>query len=179
MSLLAQAGDLSGAESPPQGSLLDGCGGSWSRGSGSFGGGGGTAGATGAMGQLPPAMMPPLSVPPPPPLLAAHQISVDDEENLDRDRDADASSSDSDADDSGATSASSVFTLCNSAIGAGVLSLPFAFRRAGLGGGLLLCCAVGSIEAFTLCVFFFLSLVFSLALFLSFSFSGPFANSLD
>jgi hypothetical protein len=31
----------------------------------------------------------------------------------------------------GATSMSSVFTLCNSAIGAGVLSLPFAFRRAG------------------------------------------------
>ena len=31
----------------------------------------------------------------------------------------------------GATSFSSVFTLCNSCIGAGVLSLPYAFRRAG------------------------------------------------
>ena len=31
----------------------------------------------------------------------------------------------------GASSLSSVFTLCNSCIGAGVLSLPYAFRRAG------------------------------------------------
>ena len=31
----------------------------------------------------------------------------------------------------GASSFSSVFTLCNSCIGAGVLSLPYAFRRAG------------------------------------------------
>lgn len=31
----------------------------------------------------------------------------------------------------GATSLSSVFTLCNSAIGAGVLSLPYAFQCAG------------------------------------------------
>lgn len=31
----------------------------------------------------------------------------------------------------GATSFSSVFTLCNSCIGAGVLSLPYAFRKAG------------------------------------------------
>lgn len=36
-----------------------------------------------------------------------------------------------DEEEAGATSMSSVFTLCNSAIGAGVLSLPFAFRRAG------------------------------------------------
>lgn len=33
--------------------------------------------------------------------------------------------------DSGASSVSSVFTMCNSAIGAGVLSLPYAFRCAG------------------------------------------------
>ena len=32
----------------------------------------------------------------------------------------------------GETSVSSVFTLCNSAIGAGVLSLPFAFECAGM-----------------------------------------------
>lgn len=31
----------------------------------------------------------------------------------------------------GATSLSSVFTLCNSCIGAGVLSLPYAFMKAG------------------------------------------------
>lgn len=31
----------------------------------------------------------------------------------------------------GATSMSSVFTLCNSAVGAGVLSLPYAFQCAG------------------------------------------------
>lgn len=35
--------------------------------------------------------------------------------------------------DSGASSVSSVFTMCNSAIGAGVLSLPYAFRCAGAG----------------------------------------------
>lgn len=34
----------------------------------------------------------------------------------------------------GASSFSSVFTLCNSCIGAGVLSLPYAFRRAGRTG---------------------------------------------
>jgi hypothetical protein len=32
----------------------------------------------------------------------------------------------------GASSVSSVFTLCNSAIGAGVLSLPYAFQCAGM-----------------------------------------------
>eukprot|EP00884_Botryococcus_braunii_P010873 jgi/Botrbrau1/19788/Bobra.0124s0036.1 len=47
---------------------------------------------------------------------------------------------------------SSVFTLCNSAIGAGVLSLPFAFRRAGWAGCLLMCLTLGSMEAFTLYV---------------------------
>ena len=31
----------------------------------------------------------------------------------------------------GSSSMSSVFTLCNSAIGAGVLSLPYAFRKSG------------------------------------------------
>ena len=33
--------------------------------------------------------------------------------------------------DEGASSLGSVFTLCNSAIGAGVLSLPYAFKCAG------------------------------------------------
>jgi hypothetical protein len=147
MALLApHAGDLSGAESPPQPShLLDGVGAGWLRGGGSFGGGS-IAGA----GTIGPATMPPLSVPP----LAAHQISVGEDEEDDNERTdggaSDSSDSGSDGGASGATSASSVFTLCNSAIGAGVLSLPFAFRRAGLGGGLALCAAVGSVEAFTL-----------------------------
>lgn len=47
---------------------------------------------------------------------------------------------------------SSVATLCNSAIGAGVLSLPFAFRCAGLLGGLALCLGVGAAESFSLYV---------------------------
>ena len=34
-------------------------------------------------------------------------------------------------DEDGSSSMSSVFTLCNSAIGAGVLSLPYAFRKSG------------------------------------------------
>ncbi len=34
-------------------------------------------------------------------------------------------------DEEGSSSVSSVFTLCNSAIGAGVLSLPYAFRKSG------------------------------------------------
>jgi hypothetical protein len=34
-------------------------------------------------------------------------------------------------DEEGSSSMSSVFTLCNSAIGAGVLSLPYAFRYSG------------------------------------------------
>lgn len=34
-------------------------------------------------------------------------------------------------DEEGSSSMSSVFTLCNSAIGAGVLSLPYAFRKSG------------------------------------------------
>ena len=173
MALLGpHAGDLSGAESPPQVSHLDG-GASWSRG-GSFGGGSTGASGAGALGPAP-AMMPPLSVPPLPSLLAAHQISVDEElegGGSDPDRGAAASSDSSSDDDSGVTSASSVFTLCNSAIGAGVLSLPFAFRRAGLGGGLALCVAVGSVEAFTLCVFFFFFFFF-------FSFSGPLVSPLN
>lgn len=37
-----------------------------------------------------------------------------------------------DEEDAGASSVSSVFTMCNSAIGAGVLSLPYAFRCAGV-----------------------------------------------
>ena len=35
-------------------------------------------------------------------------------------------------DEEGSSSVSSVFTLCNSAIGAGVLSLPYAFRYSGV-----------------------------------------------
>uniref|UniRef100_A0A7S0RPD5 Amino acid transporter transmembrane domain-containing protein n=1 Tax=Chlamydomonas leiostraca TaxID=1034604 RepID=A0A7S0RPD5_9CHLO len=52
----------------------------------------------------------------------------------------------------GNSSLSSVMTLCNSAIGAGVLSLPFAFSHAGLVGGILLCFFIGLAEAFTLYV---------------------------
>ncbi|MEW5297319.1 MAG: hypothetical protein WDW36_000536 [Sanguina aurantia] len=52
----------------------------------------------------------------------------------------------------GASSWASVFTLCNSAIGAGVLSLPFAFQSAGVLGGLLLCLIIGGMEGFTLYV---------------------------
>ncbi|KAL6764771.1 transmembrane amino acid transporter protein-domain-containing protein [Haematococcus lacustris] len=53
---------------------------------------------------------------------------------------------------SGQNALSSVFTLCNSAIGAGVLSLPYAFRHAGLVGGVVLCLTIGSAEGFTLYV---------------------------
>lgn len=52
----------------------------------------------------------------------------------------------------GASSLSSVFTLCNSAIGAGVLSLPYAFSCAGLVGCMLLCLVVAGLEAFTMYV---------------------------
>ncbi|KAF8059975.1 slc38a7 [Scenedesmus sp. PABB004] len=52
----------------------------------------------------------------------------------------------------GASSLSSVATLCNSAIGAGVLSLPFAFAAAGLVGCLILCLVVAASEAFTMYV---------------------------
>lgn len=52
----------------------------------------------------------------------------------------------------GASSLSSVATLCNSAVGAGVLSLPYAFRCAGLIGGLVLCFLVAAAEAFSLYV---------------------------
>lgn len=54
--------------------------------------------------------------------------------------------------ESGASSLSSVATLCNSAIGAGVLSLPFAFRCAGMLGGLVLCLLVAAAESFSLYV---------------------------
>ena len=58
--------------------------------------------------------------PPPPPFRLPPRAILDD---------------DADADDDevveGNTAMSSVATLCNSAIGAGVLSLPFAFRQAG------------------------------------------------
>ncbi|KAF6255255.1 transmembrane amino acid transporter protein-domain-containing protein [Scenedesmus sp. NREL 46B-D3] len=52
----------------------------------------------------------------------------------------------------GASSLSSVFTLCNTAIGAGVLGLPFAFRCSGLVGTLLLFAAVATLESFTMYV---------------------------
>eukprot|EP00775_Hariotina_reticulata_P008954 gene8954-9130_t len=52
----------------------------------------------------------------------------------------------------GASSLSSVFTLCNSAIGAGVLSLPYAFQCAGLVGCLVLCLVIAAMEAFTMYV---------------------------
>lgn len=52
----------------------------------------------------------------------------------------------------GASALSSVFTMLNSAIGAGVLSLPFAFRAAGWAGGLLLTAAVAAVEGFTMYV---------------------------
>ncbi|GIM01936.1 hypothetical protein Vretimale_6647 [Volvox reticuliferus] len=53
---------------------------------------------------------------------------------------------------SGASALSSVFVMANSTVGAGVLSLPFAFQETGLVGGLLLCVAVGTVEALTLYV---------------------------
>ncbi|CAK0787069.1 hypothetical protein CVIRNUC_010285 [Coccomyxa viridis] len=55
-------------------------------------------------------------------------------------------------DEDGSSSMSSVFTLCNSAIGAGVLSLPYAFRKSGLVGCFLLCIILGACEAFTMYV---------------------------
>jgi amino acid permease len=54
--------------------------------------------------------------------------------------------------DSGASASASVALLCNSAVGAGVLALPFALARAGLAGGLLLCALFCACEAFTLYV---------------------------
>ena len=45
----------------------------------------------------------------------------------------------------------SVATLLNSAIGAGVLSLPYAYSAAGWAGGLISTLVIASIEAFTLC----------------------------
>uniref|UniRef100_A0A7S3VGS3 Amino acid transporter transmembrane domain-containing protein n=1 Tax=Dunaliella tertiolecta TaxID=3047 RepID=A0A7S3VGS3_DUNTE len=50
------------------------------------------------------------------------------------------------------SSLQSVFMLCNSAIGAGVLSLPFAFQHAGLLGGILLCVVMAGAESFTMYV---------------------------
>eukprot|EP00798_Chlamydomonas_sp_ICE-L_P026862 gene26862-4468_t len=49
-------------------------------------------------------------------------------------------------------SLASIATLCNSAVGAGVLSLPYAFSHAGLIGGFVLCLAIGLVEGFTLWV---------------------------
>lgn len=46
-------------------------------------------------------------------------------------REQDDGDSDYNSEQDGASALSSVFTLCNSCIGAGVLSLPFAFMKAG------------------------------------------------
>lgn len=99
--------------------------------------------------------------------LAAAERGV---ESVDRDRvdvnNADAAADDcSDADDaSHASSAdsypaggdvsasSSVFVLCNSAVGAGVLAMPLAYSRLGLLGGLTACAALGTAQGFTLYV---------------------------
>ena len=54
--------------------------------------------------------------------------------------------------DDGNTSLSSVFTLCNSAVGAGVLALPYAFRHAGLVSSLVLAMLVAALEGATLYV---------------------------
>ncbi|PNH01391.1 putative sodium-coupled neutral amino acid transporter 7, partial [Tetrabaena socialis] len=73
--------------------------------------------------------------PPPPPPLPPVRVGVDE------------------PDDSGGSSAlSSVFVMANSTVGAGVLSLPFAFQATGLLGGILLCFVVGTAEALTLYV---------------------------
>ncbi|KAI8476075.1 MAG: AAAP aminoacid transporter 5 [Monoraphidium minutum] len=55
-------------------------------------------------------------------------------------------------DTGGASSMSSVATLLNSAVGAGVLSLPYAFACAGLLGGIVLCLVVAGAESFSLYV---------------------------
>jgi sodium-coupled neutral amino acid transporter 7/8 len=47
---------------------------------------------------------------------------------------------------------SSVFTLLSSAVGAGILSLPYAFRSAGWAGGLFVIILIATIESFTLYV---------------------------
>jgi len=54
--------------------------------------------------------------------------------------------------DGGASAGASVALLCNSAVGAGVLALPYALARAGMAGGLLLCAGFCAVEAFTLYV---------------------------
>ena len=46
----------------------------------------------------------------------------------------------------------SVFTLCNSAVGVGVLLLPYAFRHAGLGSSLILAVLIAGLEGLTLYV---------------------------
>ncbi|KAG6554569.1 hypothetical protein Mapa_003587 [Marchantia paleacea] len=46
----------------------------------------------------------------------------------------------------------SVFNLCNAAIGAGVLSFPYSFRRTGIVGGLFFTGIIWVIEVFALCL---------------------------
>ena len=50
------------------------------------------------------------------------------------------------------TACSSVLTLINSSVGAGILSFPFAFRAFGWAAGLAAVALIGSVEAFTLYV---------------------------
>lgn len=50
------------------------------------------------------------------------------------------------------TARSSVVTLINSSVGAGVLSFPFAFRAFGWAAGLAVVVLIGTVESFTLYV---------------------------
>ena len=59
----------------------------------------------------------------------SHELDLPEGVPLNGNREDDDASSQ--ASDEGASALSSVFTLCNSCIGAGVLSLPFAFMKAG------------------------------------------------
>ena len=50
------------------------------------------------------------------------------------------------------TARSSVVTLINSSVGAGVLSFPFAFKAFGWAAGLAVVVLIGTVESFTLYV---------------------------
>lgn len=50
------------------------------------------------------------------------------------------------------TARSSVVTLINSSVGAGILSFPFAFRAFGWAAGLAAVVLIGTVESFTLYV---------------------------
>ena len=70
----------------------------------------------------------------------------------DADDASDASSVDSYAAGGDVSASSSVFVLCNSAVGAGVLAMPLAYSRLGLLGGFTACAALGAAQGFTLYV---------------------------